>query len=72
MRYLILLVLSSCAALGMEASYKISKGGREGTEQAPKPETVPGKHHCDVGDEVECCCVRDSTGKISNCTCVEK
>jgi hypothetical protein len=69
MRYLILLLLTGCAAMGFEHTIKATKGMQE---QAPKPEVSPGKHHCDTGEEVECCCIRDTTGKISNCTCVEK
>jgi hypothetical protein len=69
--FMVLLLLSGCAALGAEVSYS-AKVHKDSKEQAPKPETIPGKHHCDTGEEVECCCIRDITGKISNCTCVEK
>jgi len=67
--FMVLLLLSGCAALSAEHTIKLNKGP---ATQAPKPETIPGKHHCDIGEEVECCCLRDVTGKISNCTCVEK
>ena len=69
--FVILLLVSGCAALGAEVNYS-AKVHKTPPDTAPKPDTAPGRHHCDVGTEVECCCVKDASGKINNCTCVEK
>ena len=67
MRYLLLLFLTGCAALGAEGTIKVNR------DTAPYPKyVIPGKHHCDIGEEIECCCIKDNTGKVTNCTCVEK
>lgn len=68
--WLVLLILPACFPLGAEGNIKVNKGGEY--YHAPKPDTFPGKHHCDIGSEIECCCIKDATGKINNCTCVEK